>query len=871
MMDNEQFLSTAVVLGLLSNAQADRVRQIVGSSGGRKTAAEVAKAEGFLTEAQVGTVLSSMFSRDSEGAGAQMVEGEQCINHPDRLATRACYRCGNPLCPSCGWAEDGYVFCSDECLDIYRDERDAVTAAQDADARRRKALVATITVVVLVAVVAVAGVLWMVVSSHLRTKKGQDLFQKGLQAKGATKVQLIKEALQYKPDIKGAREHITEGYLEASDYVEAEKGAREVLSRSPADIRMKRVLVKALMGQNRVAEAIETYKGMGGAVSVEEVRSFGISLFRDFGVKQEAIEWLQQAFEGAEEDREVAFLLGQYCLEQNDYKKASEYLEKASAPQSGKRIPREVEYVAKPGAISAAAVALARAAFELEDYGTIEEALKRVKDGLRRNVSTTQEVVEVLEYMVPLADDVAIVALTRETDQLSKGGQISGLVRVKGLIAARQGNMEEAASLLEKALAEQTEDKAARRYLVSFYLDQGQTGRARFHFDQLRAAGEKGFNMWLWEARILSGEGHTDEAKRLAEKILAERGDVPQALALAAETSLKKEDFVTAWRRLDRLCQVKPGSWAYLKAFLAAWRIGAEQSAGLYSTKLSTGSAALPRDLQTIIKDLAGVFSGEEDPTKVTDPRLVGRMRQFETPTTNPADHLRKAHAAACVFNYMTGIMAQYDNVALAELDRQFSTAAIPARSPNPYDPAHITAIAEAFKDATVRLLNILAPYAAGDKGFAELVEVMGRDYSLAASGPEKIAVCARTLRNVGYVLYQTAAGGKEAAQQNEGFRLMLARHERESALWKGHDSAVIGLNQAYEALTLAGYHLPNGFTIKDALARLYGEQREKVTDAENALDQMRWQFLYLARLVAALDFVRKVSFVEGALGRRVR
>ena len=60
----------------------------------------------------------------------------ECYRHPEITARRKCYKCRNPICPSCQTVLDHHVFCGTECHEKWRQgEAEKWKSPKDASVR----------------------------------------------------------------------------------------------------------------------------------------------------------------------------------------------------------------------------------------------------------------------------------------------------------------------------------------------------------------------------------------------------------------------------------------------------------------------------------------------------------------------------------------------------------------------------------------------------------------------------------------------------------------------------------------------------------------------------------------------------------------
>lgn len=88
---------------------------------------------------------------------------DKCKNHPIRIAPVRCRRCHAPICLECRIQDEGGVFCSEECVEQFREFQARVQTI--GFGQRRVGVLGLLkyaaTVLVLVAVIYVALVFWL--------------------------------------------------------------------------------------------------------------------------------------------------------------------------------------------------------------------------------------------------------------------------------------------------------------------------------------------------------------------------------------------------------------------------------------------------------------------------------------------------------------------------------------------------------------------------------------------------------------------------------------------------------------------------------------------------------------------------------------
>ncbi|MBN1807993.1 MAG: tetratricopeptide repeat protein [Planctomycetes bacterium] len=870
-MDNDKFLETAIRLGVMTNASADNIRMATGPD---ESVVDAAKKMGLLSDAQIGMVLSAMFSQANAGAGRMMVEGEECVNHPGRMATHSCQRCGNPLCKDCGLPEDGFVYCSEECLEAYREERDAVFFSQDQAASRKKSITVMLTLLGILVAAIVGIVVYSKVSTYLRLSKADKLLQQAQQAQtGQDKVRLAKEALALNPKLDAARQLLPKAYYEAKDYKNAETEAKAQLEKQPNSPALKKILANSIKEMGRMDEAIVIFEELNaaGALMPLEKREIGLFL-KDKGVDEKAIPLLEAAFASQDEDREVALVLGEYYLNQKNYDEASKYLD-AVLQQTIKATDRsrEANFVAKQGTLSKAMVLQATIANIRRDTNKLS-ALARDITALRsRKLSEGPEIVAVYEQWVPVADEAQLALIDSALNTLASGSAVPGISRVQGLLQGRKGNSNEAAILLEKSLLENDKDVVARNYLLDFYIMQGRYDDARKHLNALKEISKTGLKLEVAEAMVLNGEGNTEQALELSESILAKHPDNPEALAIAARVYMGTGRLEKAIPALDHLVETAPSVWSYFQGMLFSLRMGDKQGAVELARKTETMLAGVPTDVTKKIKRTMGIVTGEVDVSRITDPRLMSTTQRLAQKWRNPLDLLNQAVLSTRLVSYVT-LANMEDNP--MKLNTEYAKVGLPAYSgraiSDPFAKKFSGPIAEGFQEGFLRLMAFLElnmPTAEWRNRVTGIKESYQTESARLNDGSGQLAAMLKALREASLYCYQANRYPKSSPDKPvSSVALLKNRYAIEEALVDEDQLPTLYARHALECLVLASTTVENGALGADAMAVILRDDANDCEKADNGLEQLMYHMYSMAKAVAVLKEINDATVVAGIL-----
>ncbi|HHN46149.1 MAG TPA: tetratricopeptide repeat protein [Planctomycetes bacterium] len=868
-IDNDKFLQTAIRLAVLTNADADNIRAKLPPGG---NIIEVGKKLGLITDMQVGTILSSMYSQGTEKAGGLTVEGERCAYHSDRLATRTCHRCNNPLCPDCGLPEDGFIFCTEDCLDEYREERDAVFLSQREEAARKRNMVLIIAAAAALVLLIAGYITYSKVGKHLKLSKASELLTQAQQSKGQAKLSLLREALKLNPGLSQAALLIPEAYLEASDNPTAEAEARKLLEKQPTNAQLRKVLVKAVERQGRLEEALKMYEELRsqGAFTPVELREIGLNLYQT-EQKNAALPYLEEAYKRQEQDRETALILGEYYMESENYDAALPYLEAVIDQTVKGNRGRETEFLNNPGTQAKALLMLAKAGGARHDTARLQSVTNALQMLRTRKLATEENLVAAYEVWLPIADTQALNQMDTALKQMATTGSVRGLTRVTGMLEGRKGNVAEAARLLEKSLLENPKDVTARQYLLDFYVSQARYGEARKHLDSLKELGEKGLVMDSSEAIVLTGEGRLEDALKIAEQVLAKSPDNPQVLGIAARIYMDTGRLAEAIKALNHLIGVAPSLWSYYQGMLFSLRLGDREKAMELARRADTALVTMPKDIAQRIKRITGLVTGDVDGAAFPETRVATLETRLLGKARNDLDLVNKAATATGLFSYIT-MPQSADNIAVRN-------AAYSKLLVNPYTGSSVTdaflkklsgPIADAFKDGFTRTMAFYEtnlPSAAWRNEFTSLNTRFQAELSRAPEGCDKLAAMLKAMRDAGLLVYQANRNpAGNPGRPSASAAMLKSRYELEDACVDRNLSALLYARHALETLALAAISIENGNIAETALASILRDDAYQSAKADDGLEQLKVHMIYLSKAASLLNDISEATLLSGML-----
>jgi len=872
-IDNEKFIRTAVRLAIMTNTDADNVRASMKPG---QSAVEVSKKLGFVSDVQIGTILSSMYSQGSEEAGGLTMEGERCVFHPGNMATRSCHRCSKPLCPSCGLTEDGFTFCAKKCLSEYQLERDAVFASQkEATARKRNKILAVAAAVVVV--VGVVGfIIYSKVSISVRLGNADEFLEKAVAATGQQRLDLLNQALRLNPALTRATELMPQAYFEMGNYPVAEQKARELIDKNPNNQDLKKILARSLSGQKRDAEALPIYSELNkqGALTVGEVREIGLRLASS-GMLNDVLPWLQDALKRQEQDREVALILGTYYMNKSDYETAHQYLEAAVDNTIKGDRAREVAFQGTPEKVAGAYVMLVRVLMSKRDTSKMNQIVSQLNTLKTKKLTTESTILRAYEMWVPVADVAELTQIDSAMKLMSASSTVPGITRVLGLLESRKGNAAEASRLLEKSLLENPKDTDARRYLMDYYITQGRYGEARTHLVALREMGTTGVKMEVAEAIVLDGEGKGQEALRIAEKVLAENPDNPEVLGVVARIFMDTNRAEDAIKAIDRLMSVSPSIWSYFQGMLFSLQLGDRETAIQLARRAEASIASVPADMGTNVRRITGIVCGETDAAAFTEGRVVPFEARIIQKPRNEVELITKVGLSAALFSYMAVILSGEGLTGRNAAYGKISTPAYQGVTiTDPFARKLSGPIADASKEGFTRLMVYYeSDLPSGDwkTEFTAIGNRFQNENNRAQEGAEKVGAMFRALRDAGLLCYQANRNlGGGPGKPTASVAVIKERFELEENLTEPSSLSVTLVKQALETFALATTTTENGGLAVAPMSALLRDDRYNASKVDSGLEQLAIHLLYFAKAIVVQQQVVEATNLSGALRQTV-
>lgn len=131
------------------------------------------------------------------------------------------------------------------------------------------------------------------------------------------------------------------------------------------------------------------------------------------------------------------------------------------------------------------------------------------------------------------------------------------------------------------------EQSQMQHRLVDHCIEAGDAAGARKHLDDLRAAGERGPRIDVYEARLCHLEGHPDQALKPLEAALRELGEIPEALRLRGILNLELGHLEQSAADLKRVIELTPNDEIAFFKLAEAYRRMGQGSSGEQYHKLS--------------------------------------------------------------------------------------------------------------------------------------------------------------------------------------------------------------------------------------------------------------------------------------------